>query len=1220
MVTMRFLWPLAGIFIGALMFSLTTFAVQPQGIVYESEAIASPDSAWVLNERAPDKWMLWTKEEDIDKKRSGGAVLASPAVSEDRAAPDEGAPMLHCVVDDLEPGTYIVYLSNPGARPLAYSLNMGDEWVKYQGSEANLGIWEWTNGRFEFWIDDRFAHPANNPGPGYFDYVRFVPVAASAAHLTRFEYWRGLDLQVTKEGRGFVAGIEDFTALEGFEIAGAELRGGDKTGHSFNYTLDRDGTYYLALHMNDDEDGIKQLTIALNSEEIGCIVGAGPHGQFVASSNMSVSLKKGDKLTFTATTPVGYYRVYGLYFSQDPIEPPPPGFQHLVAWSPEAGRADLCWITTTIVDTGVVEYGPGDFETRTEPIEYKGRNHRAKLAGLDPSKEYQARIRTEHLGKPLFSEVIRFRSAPPMAAATKELTVPLRIAEPTSEARGDWPVTGGVPFPEGTVGDVGQLRLFDPSGRPVPLQADEFSRWPDGTLKWAVLSFLASTQSHSEPVQYQLKARASWDVPPPEIEPAILNETAEAWTLTNGLVELVVPKKSPAASWTIAVDLDGDGAISPAEREASANAGLRLAVTTPEHGVLVCGPPDTEGPTAQSDGPVRVLLQWTGPLVTEDGADSGWRYLMQAGLSAKSRGLALDVAVYDASAQPDFRELSSVELVMTPPGGPFVQSAFDGAPLTPLPQEGIWLKQLHERVFTLSNSSGEKSGEHAQGFVSARNDHIAMDAFVPDFWQTYPKAISVEPEAIWLHLLPELSADVYSGPEYDADYYKLFAWFKEGKYIFRAGQMCRHSVLLRFGGPNMEAADAQTRLTWAARPLLPIPPTEYLCNSGIFGRPLFPRTPGVWDEYESMFDGSFEASLANRDAERTYGWMHFGDWYGERYCNYGNSEYDMAWALGLQWARTGRRDLYDRGLEMARHYSTVDTRHGPFTEHERCVVWEHCFNHVGTSLSVEELRVPEDDEHMKRYLSSFGRMIRGAMDPQGHVFNQGSWLYAALTGDPFHRYVAEHIANTQARALTPSFNFSIERSGGWPIINAVTAYNFSGNPYYLNAARLMVERCFEREDPVKGGWPHYPPINETGGERVLGGKAFAVGILTHGLLRYLEQEPEERQDVRDMLVRAADWLMNESWIPGKGFRYITNAPNHQNVGRRGITCALDAEIIAFAYEETGDSKYLEFWKDMMQGVFDDKNHGMGKAFTQMTRQTIYGLDRLYRADIEKMPK
>jgi len=1219
MFTTRTPWPSVCILAAGFLLSLAARAVQPEGIVYESEAIAAPESAWTRDERAPGRWMLWTKEEEIDKKRSGGAVLASPAVAQDRGAPEEGAPPLHCVVDDLEPGTYLVYISDPGKRPLAYSPD-GIDWTKYEGGELSLGACALPEGRFEFWIDDRFAHPASNPGPGYFDYVRFVPVPASALNFTRFEYWRDITTQVLQDGNGFVTEIDAFTDLQGFEVSGAELRGGEQAGQSFGCALDRDGTYYLALHMNDDEDGIERLLLALNGQETGCIVGAGPDGQFVASSNQPIALHKGDKLTFTAAAPVGYYRVYGLYFSEQPIQPPPPRFEHLEAWSPARGKADLCWTTTTIVKTGVVEYGEGNFAAVTEPTEYAGRNHRAPLEGLDPAKEYQARVRSEYLGKPLFSDVVRFRPAPPPDTPTANLTVPLRLAEPADKARTNWPVTMGLPFPRGTVADPAHLRLFAPDGRAVALQADEFSRWPDGSLKWALLSFPGATQTGPEPAEYRLEARASWDTPAPTIAPATLTETDDAWHLGNGMVELEVRKTSPASSCAYAIDLDGDGAISASERDAARGSALRLQVALPDGSQLLCGPPDREGPVAQILGPVRALLQWTGPLVTGAGADSGWRYLMQARIASQNRELGLSVGVYNASPNPAFRELASVQLVATLPGGAITQAAFDGAPLAPLTDSGISVRQLEDRAFTVSGGAGETAGEHPRGFASAITNAAAVDVFVPHFWQTYPKAISIEPGAVRAHLLPQLPPDAYAGAEYDPVYYKLFAWFKNGNYEFRGGQMMRHDVSLRFGGTGSADADAETRLAWAEQPLLVTPPPEYLCGSGIFGRPLFPLTPGVWDEYEAVFDQSFEASLADRETERTYGWMHFGDWYGERYCNYGNSEYDTAWALGLQWARTGRRDIYERGLEMALHYGTVDTRHGPFTASERCVVWEHSFKHVGTSIPVEELRVPANDEGMQQYMSSFKGMFPGARDAQGHVYDQGAWLYAALTGDPFHRYVAEHIADTQARTLTPSFDFTIERSGGWPIINAVTSYNFSGNPYYLNAARIMVERCFEREDPVKGGWPHYPPANETGGEKVLGGKAFAVGILSHGLLRYLEQETGDCQDVRDMLIRAADWLMNESWVPGKGFRYITNAPNYRDTGSRGISSALNAEIIAFAYEETGDLKYREFWKDMMQGVLETEKHGMGKAFTQITRQTIYGLDRACKAGIAGMPE
>ena len=60
----------------------------------------------------------------------------------------------------------------------------------------------------------------------------------------------------------------------------------------------------------------------------------------------------------------------------------------------------------------------------------------------------------------------------------------------------------------------------------------------------------------------------------------------------------------------------------------------------------------------------------------------------------------------------------------------------------------------------------------------------------------------------------------------------------------------------------------------------------------------------------------------------------------------------------------------------------------------------------------------------------------------------------------------------QAEKLTPNFNSSraigIERSGGWPLVNAVDAYRFSSDPYYLNAARLMIERFLERQYPATG--------------------------------------------------------------------------------------------------------------------------------------------------------
>ena len=101
-------------------------AVEPAGIVFEAEDIAAPAAAWKRDSGSATNWMLWTREADIERKRSRGAVMASPSVRTDRASPDEGAPPLHCTVTRLPPGAYSVFLSAPG-RPLAWSQD-GREW------------------------------------------------------------------------------------------------------------------------------------------------------------------------------------------------------------------------------------------------------------------------------------------------------------------------------------------------------------------------------------------------------------------------------------------------------------------------------------------------------------------------------------------------------------------------------------------------------------------------------------------------------------------------------------------------------------------------------------------------------------------------------------------------------------------------------------------------------------------------------------------------------------------------------------------------------------------------------------------------------------------------------------------------------------------------------------------------------------------------------------
>src|SRR5437762_6388533 len=76
-------------------------------------------------------------------------------------------------------------------------------------------------------------------------------------------------------------------------------------------------------------------------------------------------------------------------------------------------------------------------------------------------------------------------------AATPLLAVPLALEERAGVARHAWPASASVPLPRGRVQSPDKLWLAAPDGRAAPLQARALERWPDGSVRWLLLDFLA---------------------------------------------------------------------------------------------------------------------------------------------------------------------------------------------------------------------------------------------------------------------------------------------------------------------------------------------------------------------------------------------------------------------------------------------------------------------------------------------------------------------------------------------------------------------------------------------------------------------------------------------------------------------------------------------------------------------------------------------------------
>jgi hypothetical protein len=119
------------------------------------------------------------------------------------------------------------------------------------------------------------------------------------------------------------------------------------------------------------------------------------------------------------------------------------------------------------------------------------------------------------------------------------------------------------------------------------------------------------------------------------------------------------------------------------------------------------------------------------------------------------------------------------------------------------------------------------------------------------------------------------------------------------------------------------------------------------------------------------------------------------------------------------------------------------------------------------------------------------------------------------------------------------YDFTNCRECGWPLRHLMGAYQATGRRWYLNGARIIVERVLERQRPT-GGWErmlvpghcfHVPP-------RHMGNAGFMVGVLLAALKRYHEETLD--QAVGKAIVDAAHYLVRSMWVPEQNaFRYTS---------------------------------------------------------------------------------
>jgi hypothetical protein len=501
---------------------------------------------------------------------------------------------------------------------------------------------------------------------------------------------------------------------------------------------------------------------------------------------------------------------------------------------------------------------------------------------------------------------------------------------------------------------------------------------------------------------------------------------------------------------------------------------------------------------------------------------------------------------------------------------------------------GFSLSQLRDSTFTMSPSPAAKRLERADGWVDLSGRAFGLTVAVRDFWQLYPKAFRLAGDRLRIDLCPDFPQGTYDACT-ELEQIKLYYYLMGGRYRVMQGMRKQHELWLGFhrGGFTPGAADLARA---AQEPLIAVCEPDRYASTGVFGE-ILPASTGRFADYEKVCAQVLKSCLGRRDAAHEYGMLNFGDQWGERKVNWANGEYDHHHAMLMEFARTADRRWYFLGEKAARHAIDVDTCHfGQRAGGE----WIHSMGHTGGYFA-------------KPYQ---GDGIPGPGMSVSHTWTEGFYDWHFLSGDPTALENGAAVADHYGGTYLNNYDWGNCRTNGWHLLLTLAAWRATGDPFYLNAARIIVERTLERQSPT-GGWQRQMvPGHCHDMPRHRGEANFMLGVLANGLEAYYRELPEPA--VADAIRGGACQVVRELWVPeASGFRY-TSCPN-----MTGYTANNDmtAEMLFAAHRLGGDPEYARIAMLAMEAAF---RSGIGSiAHLRWTPHLIYNMDLIRRG--QKVP-
>jgi hypothetical protein len=732
------------------------------------------------------------------------------------------------------------------------------------------------------------------------------------------------------------------------------------------------------------------------------------------------------------------------------------------------------------------------------------------------------------------------------------------------------PVTGGVPIAEGAAPEGSVFRLRDNQENSVPLQTSILAHWKDGSARWILLDFQSKP-----PANGKLNYVLSWgeETQKKEADIVVCQNTDKKLDLKSG---------------AITVSLSDKALLSISER-------LDVIFSLTNAAGQVC---DAVVDSAQieTSGKLRSTLSLVGSFQTPAG-DRIFQFRLWASIYAGLSMIRFEPLILVDADNGIIQKIRALNLTFKPRnqaqaaqlGG---DPGWEGAITSP-----VKLFQYDDQNYVLQGAEGK--GNKAPGWAEFNDGQGDIAIALRDFWQQWPKSIEISEAAITIGLFPRFNEGDYSHLE---PWYKYQYLFDGDCYQFRTGQARRWDIWLDLNGDGESLAKA------ANAPLIPAAAPDEAIKTGAWDA-IPPAGTAEMVEYDAWAENLFNAYCHSIDAQRDYGAMNWGDWFGERQVNWGNHEYDTTNQILIQFARTGDPRYFYVADAAARHSSEVDTVHyvnDDLAKHfgssrsyppRPGMVHQHTVGHVSGFYPTERIR----ELFVEKGIGNSENPYL-CLDPfnLGHIWTQGIVRHYFLTGDPFLKETVQKIGENLAQLVADrEYQFMghshCGRTTGWSMLALAGAYEMGFEERYLHALKTLAEDAIAEQDPNCGGWLYSLPRGHCYCEKAkhTGMAGFITAVLINGLSRYYLLSGDKR--LLDVIDRGVTFLDNDTWrAEWRDWRY-TSCPATKATGQPGVVVMAHVNGIRIADNPAHLRILKSAWEAKFQRLLKSQPSGLGQG-------------------------